>query len=115
MLTAFRKIFLSRAAEAVGTVGNSEHLVRRVFQARWERWKNRCLFFHGFHGAAVSTACLDRATRIDLGNPMSTKIDLPDAVGQGWPQRHRISPKSFAEPTGPVVDGNLARVSDLAH
>src|SRR5438874_4598834 len=115
MLTAFRKIFLSPAAEAVGTVGNSEHWVRRVFQARWERWKNRCLFFHGFHGAAVSTAFLDRTARIDLGNPMSTKIDLPDPIGQGGPQGHRISPKRFAEPKGPVVEGNLAVVSNRAH
>src|SRR5207237_5859987 len=97
MLTAFRKIFLSPAAEAVGTVGNSEHWVRRAFQARWERWKNRCLFFHGVHGAAVSTAFLDRTARIDLGNRMGTKIELQDPIGQGGGQGHRISRKRFDE------------------
>src|SRR3989442_1551356 len=49
-------IYIDLAAEAVGTVGNSERLGRRVFQALWERWKNRCLFFHRSHRAAVSTA-----------------------------------------------------------
>ncbi len=29
------------AAEAVGTVGNSERLLRRVFQALWKQWENR--------------------------------------------------------------------------
>jgi hypothetical protein len=29
------------AAEAVGTVGNSQRFLRRVFQALWEPWENR--------------------------------------------------------------------------
>jgi hypothetical protein len=29
------------AAEAVGTVGNSQRFLRRVFQALWEQWENR--------------------------------------------------------------------------
>ena len=115
MLTAFRKIFISPAAEAVGTVGNSERWVRRVFQARWERWKNRCRFFHGFQGAAVSTAFRFEGTAlIDLSNPMSTEINLPDPVGQGRPQGHRVSPKGFAEPKDPVAERNPAVVLNLA-
>jgi len=115
MPAAFRKIFISPAAEAVGTVGNSERLVRRVFQARWERWKNRGLFFHGFHRAAVSTAFrFDRPSLIDLSNPMSTEINLPDPIGQSRPQRHRVSPKGFAEPKDPAVETNPAVVLNLA-
>src|SRR5215470_6219789 len=106
MLTVFRKIFLPPAAEAVGSVGNSQRFGRRVFQARWERWKNRRLFFHGFHGAAVSTAfrCAPRSL-IDLGNAMTPKVNLPDSVDQSRPQPDRVSSKGFAESKDPVVKG----------
>ena len=46
---------------------------------------------------------------------MSTEIDLPDPIDQGRPQRYRVSPKGFAEPKDPVVEGNLALVLNLAH
>src|SRR5262245_43432829 len=116
MLTVFREILIGAAAGGVGTVGNSQRWLRRVFQARWEQWKNGRLFFHGFQGAAVSTASPSgRATNIDLSNAMSTKIDLPDSVGQGRPQGHRVSPKGFAEPKDPVVERNPTLVLNLAH
>src|SRR5882672_5958831 len=44
-----------------GNCGKLRVLLRRVFQALWEPWENRLLFFHGSHSAAVSTAlCSDR-------------------------------------------------------
>lgn len=56
--------FVYPAVGAVGTVRNGRSLSESVFQALWERWKNRIpeeftgksVFFHGLHSAAVSTA-----------------------------------------------------------
>src|SRR5574341_155859 len=116
MLSAFRRIFVSLRSRSCGNCGKLGVLWTESFPSPVGTVEKSLFIFPRFpqDGSFHSLPPLDGAARIDLGNPMSTKIDLPDPISQGRPQRHRVSPKSFAEPKDPVVTGNLAVVLNLA-
>src|SRR5258705_12031439 len=46
---------------------------------------------------------------------MRTKINLPDPIGQGRPQGHRIASKSLADAKHLVLERDFAVLLDLSH